>query len=88
MSSTMRISFVLAREDNPRLYDELIQFPKGQRRVNRLRTIAYDGLLMHLAPNRSEPGATEGASQSTAHFAKHTDREQAAIEVFSDPLSG
>jgi hypothetical protein len=37
--------FELAREENPRLYDELAQFSKGSRRVNRLRVLAYDGLL-------------------------------------------
>jgi hypothetical protein len=38
--------FELAREDNPRLFDELSKFPQGPRRVNRLRVLAYDGLLV------------------------------------------
>ena len=38
--------FELARADNPRLYDELVRFPKGGKRVNRLRVLAYDGLLV------------------------------------------
>lgn len=41
----IRLVFELARPDNPRLFDELIQFPQGQKRVNRLRVLAYDGLL-------------------------------------------
>lgn len=41
----VRLVFELAREDNPRLYDELARFPKGAKRVNRLRVLAYDGLL-------------------------------------------
>jgi hypothetical protein len=41
----IRLVFELARADNPRLYDELIRFPKGSRRVNRVRVLAYDGLL-------------------------------------------
>jgi hypothetical protein len=41
----IRLVFELTRADNPRLFDELNQFPQGQKRVNRLRVLAYDGLL-------------------------------------------
>ena len=41
----IRLVFELARADNPRLYDELVGFPQGVKRVNRLRVLAYDGLL-------------------------------------------
>jgi hypothetical protein len=41
----IRLVFELARADNPRLFDELNQFARGQKRVNRLRVLAYDGLL-------------------------------------------
>lgn len=41
----IRLVFELARADHPRLYDDLIQFHKGTKRVNRLRVLAYDGLL-------------------------------------------
>ena len=41
----VRLVFELCRADNPRLFDELIQFPQGVKRVNRLRVLAYDGLL-------------------------------------------
>ncbi len=41
----IRLVFELARADHPRLYDELIQFHKGTKRANRLRVLAYDGLL-------------------------------------------
>lgn len=41
----VRLVFELSRADNPRLFDELIQFPQGVKRVNRLRVLAYDGLL-------------------------------------------
>lgn len=41
----IRLVFELTRADNPRLFDELNQFPQGQKRVNRLRLLAYDGLL-------------------------------------------
>jgi hypothetical protein len=42
----VRLVFELARDDNPRLYDELARFPQGAKRVNRLRVLAYDGLLV------------------------------------------
>ena len=41
----IRLVFELARADHPRLYDDLIRFPKGTKRINRLRLLAYDGLL-------------------------------------------
>jgi len=52
----IRLVFELARADHPRLYDDLIQFPKGTKRINRLRVLAYDGLLAqcgHLVPSGS-----------------------------------
>jgi hypothetical protein len=42
----IRLVFELARADNPRLFDELSQFSQGPKRVNRLRVLAYDGLLV------------------------------------------
>ncbi|MDO8040300.1 hypothetical protein [Janthinobacterium sp. SUN137] len=43
---TIRLSVELERADNPPLYDDLVKFPKGPRRVNRLRTLAYAGLVV------------------------------------------
>ena len=52
MSATMlnslehiRLVFDMERADNPRLFDDLIRFRKGSKRVNRLRTLAQEGLL-------------------------------------------
>ena len=71
----IRLVFELARADHPRLYDELIQFHKGTKRVNRLRVLAYDGLLaqsgvfagmrrdLPLQPSGS--GAQEGSGEVT-----------------------
>jgi hypothetical protein len=59
----IRLVFELARADNPRLFDELNQFPQGQKRVNRLRVLAYDGLIAQygvFAP------VTQGASSAGA----------------------
>ncbi len=44
-AKAVRLVFELERAENPRLYDELMQFPHGVKRVNRLRVLAYDGLL-------------------------------------------
>jgi hypothetical protein len=44
----IRLVFELARADHPRLYDDLIRFHKGVKRVNRLRVLAYDGLLAQI----------------------------------------
>ena len=40
----MRMRFELERNDNPPLFDELLKFPKGTKRLNRLRTLAHEGL--------------------------------------------
>ena len=44
----IRLVFELARADHPRLYDDLIRFPKGTKRINRLRVLAHDGLLVQV----------------------------------------
>ena len=40
----MRMRFELERDDNPPLFDELMKFPNGTRRLNRLRTLPHEGL--------------------------------------------
>jgi hypothetical protein len=42
---TVRLLFELSRDDNPRLFDDLMRFNKGPKRVNRLRFLAHEGLL-------------------------------------------
>ena len=71
----IRLVFELARADHPRLYDDLIQFHKGTKRVNRLRVLAYDGLLaqsgafagigLGLPFQPSASGAEEGSRDVT-----------------------
>lgn len=43
----LRVLLEFYREDQPQLFDELVRFPKGTRRVNRLRFLAQDGLVAH-----------------------------------------
>lgn len=42
---TIRLMFEMTRDDNPRLFDDLIRFNKGPKRVNRLRILAHEGLM-------------------------------------------
>jgi hypothetical protein len=42
---SVRLLFELSRDDNPRLFDDLMRFNKGPKRVNRLRFLAHEGLL-------------------------------------------
>ncbi len=50
LPKTIRLVFELERADNPRLYDELMCFKKGAKRVNRLRVLAHEGLLAQYWP--------------------------------------
>ena len=68
----IRLVFELARADNPRLYDELVRFPQGAKRVNRLRVLAYDGLLAQYgvfavdeARQVPRPAASEASRSAT-----------------------
>jgi len=71
----IRLVFKLERAEHPRLYDELIRFHKGVKRVNRLRVLAYDGLLAEYGMLvradgsggcKSDPGvADEGSARVT-----------------------
>ena len=70
-SKPVRLVFELARADNPRLYDELVRFPKGGKRVNRLRVLAYDGLLaqcgwLQAAGSAPDAPRSGGVTQSDA----------------------
>lgn len=47
----IRLLFELDREDDPRLYDDLIRFNKGTKRINRLRLLAHEGVVGQFAPD-------------------------------------
>ncbi len=75
----VRLLFEMTRDDNPRLYDDLIRFNKGTKRVNRLRFLAHEGLLAqtwalvpaagasHLAPARPVQAPTTVDPASARH---------------------
>lgn len=46
---TIRMLFELDRDDDPRLYDDLIRFKKGTKRINRLRLLAREGVIGQLS---------------------------------------
>ena len=79
----VRLVFELARADNPRLYDELVRFPQGAKRVNRLRVLAYDGLL-------AQHGVFGLASSGAASVpVRHEETSEARVtnEVFGAGLA-
>ena len=45
LDHSVRLLFELSRDDNPRLFDDLMRFNKGPKRVNRLRFLAHEGLM-------------------------------------------
>ena len=82
----IRLVFELERADNPRLYDDLIQFKKGSKRVNRLRTLAQEGLLVQHWSLRGT-GYVAGVAGTESH-AIPVDVGGASItnQVFDEPL--
>lgn len=88
-AETMRMLFELDREDDPRLYDDLIRFNKGTKRINRLRLLAHEG--ERFLAGGAEPGpaarhwpmevAVAQAGVPSAFDAP------AAADVFSDPIT-
>lgn len=83
-SVPIRLLFELDRADNPRLYDELIRFKKGTKRVNRLRTLAQEGLMAQHWPIGSAGKWMTAREEATA-FGKN----DATItnQVFEEPIA-
>ena len=73
----IRLVFELARADHPRLYDELIQFHKGTKRVNRLRVLAYDGLL-------AQSGVFAGMGRGSPHLPSASSAQEGSGDITND----
>ncbi|MBU1364571.1 MAG: hypothetical protein KKE51_12200 [Gammaproteobacteria bacterium] len=73
----IRLVFELARADHPRLYDELIQFHKGTKRVNRLRVLAYDGLLV-------QSGVFAGMGRGSPHLPSASSAQEGSGDITND----
>ena len=80
----IRLVFELERDDNPRLYDDLIRFKKGTKRVNRLRTLAQEGLLAEHWPTGFTGQILEARSETTL-----CSQDDASItnQVFDPPIT-
>ena len=76
-SKPIRLVFELARADHPRLYDELIQFHKGTKRVNRLRVLAYDGLL-------AQSGIFAGMGGGSPHLPFASSAQEGTGDITND----
>lgn len=83
MADTLRITLELDQADNPPLYQDLARFPKGPRRVNRLRTLAHAGLLAQTVQYTlpSDPGVPLRQEQDATLHA-------ASLELFGPALGG
>jgi len=86
----IRLLFELERDDNPRLYDDLIRFNKGTKRVNRLRTLAQDGLLVQNMPAGSISHGSGNSFGLTTSLDEaipfQKDRSAILNQVFEDPI--
>lgn len=80
----IRLVFQLERADNPRLYDDLIRFKKGAKRVNRLRTLAQEGLLAEQWPVGFGPPMMQAGEEAVPR-----DARDAVItnQVFDAPIA-
>ena len=76
-TAPIRLVFELARADHPHLYDDLIRFHKGTKRVNRLRVLAYDGLL-------AQSGLFVGLERGLLHQPLRLDAQEGSSEVTND----
>lgn len=86
---TIRMLFELDREDDPRLYDDLIRFKKGTKRINRLRLLAHEAVLGQFsavasaAIAQSAPASSSAAATGLSGAAFDM---PAAADVFGAPL--
>jgi hypothetical protein len=80
---SIRLLFELERADNSRLYDDLIRFKKGTKRVNRLRILAQEGLLAQHWPIGSTGHMVEARGEVV-----QSDIGDASIinQVFDSPI--
>ena len=88
----IRLLFELDLADNPRLYEDLIRFKKGTKRINRLRFLAHEGLVAQSTivsiqgstmqtPAQSAPALARGAAGASFD-------STVAAGVFDEPISG
>jgi hypothetical protein len=80
------------RADDPQLYDDLIRFKKGTKRINRLRLLAREGVIgqLSLAGGGMVPRLVR-VSAANGHAAELPAAPAIAMplasEVFGDPIT-
>lgn len=89
---TIRLLFELDRADDPQLYDDLIRFKKGTKRINRLRLLAREGVIgqLSLAGGGMVPRLLQmaGGNGTAAEFpAAPAIAMPLATEVFGEPIN-
>ena len=89
---TIRLLFELDRADDPQLYDDLIRFKKGTKRINRLRLLAREGVIgqLSLTSGGMVPRLVQvaGVSGPTAELpAVPAIAMPFASEVFGEPIA-
>jgi hypothetical protein len=82
----MRMRFELERDDNPPLFDELMKFPKGTKRLNRLRTLAHEGL--HTQRGWSVPTGRAEAKREVMIGEGQRGQAESALAAASNELFG
>jgi hypothetical protein len=86
----MRLNFELERDDNPRLYDDLARFNKGVKRLNRLRTLAQDGLLVQCMPvgvfALAEGNGNQQAASRDGASVNQEGQTTGLAQLFEDPI--
>lgn len=80
MADKLRITFELELADNPPLYQELSQFPKGARRTSRLRTLAHAGLIAQANSQAPPPGPIQAPNP-----VRDSQVREASLELFGPP---
>ena len=61
----LRMQFELSRNDDPSLYDDLVRFKKGTKRINRLRLLAHEGMVAQMVA-QGTTAARSGPSSALA----------------------
>ena len=93
--AAIRLQFNLDRDENPRLFDDLIRFKAGTKRINRLRHLAHDGLLLERSGDRCAIGgrtSSRGPDPSAAisdasNLAVHPSSSSDEFELPDDVLT-
>ena len=87
-SEPVRLLFEMTREDNPRLYDDLIRFNKGTKRVNRLRFLAHEGLMAQNWMLMPVAGTLSQATASALHAPSKVNPAVAGhvVQAFDVPM--